>query len=427
MFIPTYEVGGAEVNQEEYITYVDKDLPPPSILGNKQEEEPTAMAGMSLNLQASVDSNATFHILLDPLTNDRIQASGNGDFNVRLTPQGDLLVFGVYTIEEGSYAMNLFGAIKKKFGVREGGTITLNGRPEEAVLDLTAVYEVETSLEPLLSDGASNEALKNAQEVPVEVLINIAGNTEELNIGFDIAVPQEGNSAVGIEVEDQLNQIRQNENELNKQAFGLIALNRFISSNGLFAGGSGGGATEAVTENIDKSLSSLLSQQLSNLSEDYLGVEISVDIQSQNQMGSEMAGFDDRNVGLNLSKSLFNNRLSITVGSNIATGSGANAGGQTSNQVIGDFTVAYKITPNGSMTLRFFRRNEQNQLGMGSSTTERIGASLAHSKSFGSLRELFTSRSRKRKPLKTKSVDDTTTAGERPRGQGNEQSGNKQE
>jgi hypothetical protein len=154
-------------------------------------------------------------------------------------------------------------------------------------------------------------------------------------------------------------------------------------------------------------------------------VEISVDIQSQNKMGGEMAGIDDRNVGLNLSKSLFNDRLSISVGSTIATG-GANTGGQTSNQVIGDFTVAYKITPNGSMTLRFFRRNEQNQLGMGSNTTERIGASLAHSKSFNTIRELFTSRSRKRKPLKTKTVDDATTAGERPRGQGDEQSGNKQ-
>jgi hypothetical protein len=407
---------------------VDKDLPPPSILGNKQEEEPTAMAGMSLNLQASVDSNAVFHILLDPLTNDRIQASGNGDFNVRLTPQGDLLVFGEYVIERGSYAMNLFGAIKKKFGVRSGSTITLNGRPEEAVLDLTAVYEVETSVEPLLGDNAANTDLRSAQEVPVQVLINIDGNTEELNIGFDIAVPEEGNAAINTQIEDQLNQIRQNENELNKQAFGLIALNRFISSNGLFAGGSGGGgATAAVTENIDKSLSSLLSQQLSNLSEDYLGVEISVDIQSQNQMGSEMAGFDDRNVGLNLSKSLFNNRLSITVGSNIATG-GANAGGQSSNQnVIGDFTVAYKITPNGSMTLRFFRRNEQTQLTAASGNTERIGASLAHSKSFNTLRELFSSRSRKRKPLKTKDVDDDTTAGERPRGQGDEQSGNKQE
>jgi hypothetical protein len=95
--------------------------------------------------------------------------------------------------------------------------------------------------------------------------------------------------------------------------------------------------------------------------------------------------------------------------------------------VIGDFTVAYKITPNGSMTLRFFRRNEQNQLTLGSGAAERIGASIAHSKSFSTLKELFTSRSRKRKPLKTKSVDDASTAGERPRGQEGEQVGNKQE
>jgi hypothetical protein len=79
------------------------------------------------------------------------------------------------------------------------------------------------------------------------------------------------------------------------------------------------------------------------------------------------------------------------------------------------------------MTLRFFRRNEQNQLTAASGNTERIGASLAHSKSFNTLKQLFSSRSRKRKPLKTKDVDDDTTAGERPRGQGDEQSGNKQE
>jgi hypothetical protein len=38
--------------------------------------------------------------------------------------------------------------------VREGGTITLNGPPEDAVLDLTAVYEVETSVAELLDDNA---------------------------------------------------------------------------------------------------------------------------------------------------------------------------------------------------------------------------------------------------------------------------------
>jgi hypothetical protein len=89
--------------------------------------------------------------------------------------------------------------------------------------------------------------------------------------------------------------------------------------------------------------------------------------------------------------------------------------------------VSYKITPNGSMTLRFFRRNEQNQMSAGSNATERLGASLAHSKSFNTLKELFTSRSRKRKPLKTKSVDDASTAGERPRDQSDEQVGNKNE
>jgi hypothetical protein len=408
MFLLTYDTGGAEVTQAEFITFVDKDVPPEVQEQMKEEEEnePAGVGGFTLNARVSVTPDAVINILLDPLTNDRIRAAGAGDFDVRMTPQGDLTVFGVYTIEEGAYFMNLFGAIKKQFSVREGGTITLNGPPEDALLDLTAVYEVETSVADLLEDSAPNDELRAAQQrVPVDVLINIKGNTEKLHIGFDIEVEQEGTALTDSRLEARLAQIRQDETELNKQVFGLIAFNRFISSQGFFAGGSEGGSTVgAVTEGVEKSLSSFLSTQLNNLGQDYLGVEISVDVESQNRgLGQDDDPFGNRNLGLNLSKSLFNDRLSVTVGSSFATGNNPNNQAPGGQNIIGDFTVAYKITPNGSMTLRFFRRNEQNQMAtMATGTTERIGASLAHSKSFNTLKQLFTSRSRKRKPLEEK-------------------------
>jgi hypothetical protein len=436
LYLLTYDPGGAEVSQADYVTFVDKDVPP-EVLEQQQEEaenEPAGVGGFSLNARVSVTSDAVLNILLDPLTNDRIRAAGAGDFDVRMTPQGDLTVFGVYTIEEGAYYMNLFNAIKKQFKVREGGTITLNGPPEDAQLDLTAVYELETSVAELLDDNSDNSELRAAQQrVPVGVLINIKGNTEQLNIGFDIEVEQEGTALTDSQFEARLTQIRQDETELNKQVFGLIAFNRFISSEGFFAGGSGGGGTlGAVTENIDKSLSALLSQQLNNLGQDYLGVEISVDVESQRGVGGETGDpFGDRNLGVNLSKSLFNDRISVTVGSSFATGGSGSTQTGGGQNVIGDFTVAYRITPNGSMTMRFFRRSEINQMTQGT-TTDRIGASLAHSKSFNTLKQLFTSRSRKKKPLEEKGATDDVNAEDREAQEEREnrqqdRSGNKEE
>jgi translocation and assembly module TamB len=247
-------------------------------------------------------------------------------------------------------------------------------------------------------------------------------------------VPQEGNSLTDSQLEARLNQIRQDENELNKQVFGLIAFNRFISSEraSLPAVQAAGAPSEPLPKTSTRALSSLLSQQLNNLGQDYLGVEISVDVESQRGVGGETCDpFGDRNLGLNLSKSLFNDRISVTVGSSFATGGSGSTQTGGGQNVIGDFTVAYRITPNGSMTMRFFRRSEINQMTQGT-TTDRIGASLAHSKSFNTLKQLFTSRSRRKKPLEEKGATDDVNAEDREAQEEREnrqqdRSGNKEE
>jgi hypothetical protein len=231
--------------------------------------------------------------------------------------------------------------------------------------------------------------------VPVWAVTKISGNLEGLEVKFDIEVPNSGNSEAS-QLEYRLASIRADESELNKQVFSLIALNKFLpeGSNVLGGGGSGGGTTGAVNSQVDQGISGLLSQQLNNLAQDYLGVQVSVDVESREGTSS----YTDKNVGVNVSKQLFNERLSVSVGGNVGIGGAASTSNNARN-IIGDFTVEYRLLPSGNLNLRFFRRNEQNILLAANRQQERIGFSILHRKNFNRWRYLFISRKRERKRL----------------------------
>jgi hypothetical protein len=383
-----YDKGAAEVERATFITFVGKNsLNAPNDAEQSEEElqqEETAAApsNFSMDIRAEVTSESEVNILLSDASKDNIRALGDGAFNVRMTPQGDLLVFGEYIIDEGSYLLDLLGTVQKRFKVQKGSTITLNGPPDQAQLDITAVYEVETSLAEL---GSEETAI-------VEVLTKISGGLEGLEVKFDLDLAEgyENNYALN----DRLTRIKQDESELNKQAFALIALNRFLDeSNPLAGGGGGGGTVQTVNDQVDKSISGLLSQQLNNLAQDYLGVQVAVNVESSQGTGS----YTDKNVGLNLSKSLFNNRLSVSVGGNVGVGGSASTSNSARN-VIGDFLAEYKLLPSGNLNLRFFRTNPMDQQGL-MDIRERIGFSVMHRKRFNRWKYLFKSRTKERKRL----------------------------
>lgn len=389
LFLVGYNKGAAEVERASYITFVgtdDLNAPNDAEQGDEdetqeQKESSQTPSTFSMDIRAEVAPETEVNILLSDASKDNIRALGNGDFNVRMTPQGDLLVFGDYVIEDGSYLLDLLGTVQKKFDIRKGSTITLNGPPDQAQLNITAVYEVETTLEGL---GIEDRGI-------VQVLIEITGGLEGLDINFDLDVPasEESNYVLN----DQLNQIRQNESELNKQAFALIALNKFLDESNPLGGGSGGGTVQTVNEQVDKSISGLLSNQLNNLAQDYLGVEVAVNVESREGTSS----YTDKNVGLNVSKSLFNDRLSVSVGGNIGVG-GTSSTANSARNVIGDFLAEYKLLPSGNLNLRFFRTNQMDQLG-GMAFRERLGFSIIHRKRFNKWKYLFKSRTKERKRL----------------------------
>jgi translocation and assembly module TamB len=176
-------------------------------------------------------------------------------------------------------------------------------------------------------------------------------------IGFDIVLPEDRNFRVPNDViavvNTRLGQIRQEPNEMNKQVFALLLLNRFVTENPFQSSGAGSTAESFARQSASK----LLAEQLNNLAGNLIeGVDISFDVNSYDDYssGNQMTRTD---LNVNLSKQLLNDRLKVTVGSNFELEGGTNANEQASN-LIGNLSAEYRLSEDGRYMLRAYRKNE---------------------------------------------------------------------
>lgn len=338
-----------------------------ALVSMSTETDSVELSGFVLSTEVKVDPEARFTVVIDPVNGDRLEVAGEGDLKVDQNLQGDLTMQGTFTINSGSYLLNFAKVIKKKFTVRDGSSITWSGDPANAAMDITAVYTVE---EASLADLVP----QTKAEGQANVLLTVGGFLEnpELTFGLEIPNVESLGFAVAESVKARIRQME--ETELYKNVFGLIVLGRFIPQGGGQAADSGGGTGDAVNDQINNSVSQLLTSQLSKLSEDYLGgVEIDVGLEDNQAGGSGVAG---RDIDVALSKELFNDRLTVTVGGTTATGQGSSTGGGFA----GEFQVLYRITENGNLNLKAFQSSERNQLT--NDIQQNAGVSLFYQASF---------------------------------------------
>ena len=336
-----------------------------ALVSTSTETDSVELSGFILSTEVQVDPEAQFTVVIDPVNGDRLEVAGEGDLKVDQNLQGDLTMQGTFTINSGSYLLNFAKVIKKEFTVREGSSITWSGDPNNAAMDMTAVYTVETSLEELNIEA----------EAPVNVLLSIEGYLENPELSFGIEVPdaEDLDALASQALEERIAAMEQDETELYKNVFGLIVLGRFIPQGGGQTADSGGGTAGAVNDQINNSVSQLLTSQLSRLSEDYLGgVEIDVGLE-ENQGGN--SGVAGRDIDVALSKELFDDRLTVTVGGTTAGGQGNSGSG-----FAGEFQVLYRITEDGNLNLKAFQNSERNQLT--GNIQQNAGVSLFYQSSF---------------------------------------------
>ncbi len=338
------------------------------------------ISGVILNLLFELTPQAEIQIIIDPLTGDRLTVKGEANLVVDVSPAGGAQITGTYTVESGNYTFSYQGMMRRQFDVQKGSRIIFSGDPLLAALDITASHTVEaTTYELIAAQSASlseSDITASKRRMPVSVLLKIGGRILEPEISFDIRLPAQTNPVTGIAAR-QLAQIRENPTELNKQVFGLLLFRSFIAEDGSNPDLAAAGQNVAL-----KSVSRLLTNQMNALADRAKGFEINFDLDAYKSKYELDDGSDlVTQVHLDVSKKLLNERLQFTVGGNVHLEAGDDRGALSN--VLGDFTVEYKLTESGRYRVKVFQTGSYDVLNQAS--LYRTGAGLIYRHSFRKL------------------------------------------
>lgn len=347
----------------------------------------THLNGFTVNSVIKVSPEARLNIIIDESTNDRLVCSGSTELSVDMDNTGELEISGDYIIETGKYTMNLFEVVHKEIEVKKGSSVHFFGDPMQGVMNITTIYETKTSTYSLLLDHISSDQTSEVEQakqiIPVQVLIHLRGQFLNPQISFDIVIPKDKVRNPSTLLMSKLNEIRNNQNELYKQVFGLIVLGHFITADEAL--GSNG---VDVTYQLGSGLSGFLTDQLNKLSDSYLGgVQINLDLNNKNDFAK------DRELAVHLSKKFFQDRLRVSVGSYVNLDNHDNNEQNTHQNLIGDITVEYRLNRSGNLNLKFFRKtnntNNLNTSNLTQNTNQINGFSISYHKSFSRLGDIF--------------------------------------
>jgi hypothetical protein len=378
----------AIIDQEGIVQFIDADVAPYN--GQKALKadtvDKTPVKGINLTADLQVDPEAELNVVVDPANGDALKVRGAANLTATMDPSGKISLTGRYEITDGSYNLSVGPLGKKEFKLVKGSTIVWTGDPMSANVNLTALYEVNAAPIDLLNEPDNIPA---KTKLPFQVYLMMKDELLKPTISFRLDLPENERGALSGEVYTRLLQINRDENELNKQVFALLALNRFISNNPFqsLAGGGGGVSTLARS-----SVSKLLTEQLNNLASDLIqGVDINFGVNSSEDYSTgSLEQKTDLEVGL--SKKLLNDRLTVTVGSSFGL-EGPQPQGQSSSNIAGNVNVEYALSADGKYRLRAYRRNQNEGVVEGQIIETGLGFALVVD--YNKFREIFQKRSKR--------------------------------
>ncbi|VXD16426.1 translocation/assembly module TamB domain-containing protein [Marinoscillum sp. 108] len=360
LFIPLSE--SSEITQKDYISFVD--FSDTTNTFNIDEIVKNSISGIRLDFEIDVTPDAYVELIFDIRTGDIIRGRGNGNLKMFLDTNGEFELFGDLSITEGAYNFTIPAlGINKEFTVSAGSTISWYGDPYSGILNLNANYRQLASFDEF--DGTA-DASAVSQKYPVLVVLKLQGEMLSPRIDFEIKL-EDSQSSPTSDVQRALSVMNNNEQELKRQVFSLLILRKFYRQSSFNVGGSDVGGS--LSEFLSNQFSYFISQVDENL-------EVDVDLSSLD--ANAFNTFQ-----LRLSYTFMDGRLRVSGGGAIPS---SGADDPSTNDVIGDWSIRYLLTPDGHFRVKAFSKTEQ----IANDLQRETGVSFQYIKSFDDLRELLT-------------------------------------
>jgi hypothetical protein len=300
--------------------------------------------GLELEFDFDITPDAEVEVILDRNSGHGMKGKGFGSLLFKINTLGKFNMWGDFQAYEGTYNFKYGGLIDKKFIVKKGGSISWEGNPMKAQLNLEAVYKTSANPAVLLENSSFSK------KVPVEVVIGIRGDLTSPEPDFNIDFPTVSNvlkSEIQYKLVDK--DVRQT------QALYLLSSGGFLSPEGV--------SQSDFSSSLFETASNLLGGIIHSDSDK---IDIGFTYTSADRrLGQEADGQFAATIS-----SQINER--ITINGKV----GVPVGGINESAIVGDVEVQYRVNEDGTMNLRLFNReNDINYIGQGVGYTQGMGVS----------------------------------------------------
>ena len=377
----------ASASEYKGIIYVNtpQDDDPLSFIKERQNSSnnrgaAASTSGMLIDIQATVNLTPLLElgVQYNPRTGDEVSISGTGELGVNYNTKSDpqIRIYGEYVAQSGEASHNLQGLKKINFKLKEGSKINFMGDPLQTSFNLTAYHQVRADL-ATLSESFSQDAGTSSTRVPVNALLEISGDLDEMQLDYDVELPEASQ-----DVQQKVKSLINTEEERIRQFGNLVAMNSFYGASSGTQGALFGSdmftnvAAGALTKGLDALFASALNDNWS----------ISTNLQSQN------GSFEDVRMGVDVSTRLLNDKLEVSTNLSYSDSELY----QNQESFIAEFDVRYEIL--SWLKLRAFNKANERYYKL-APTTQGVGIEV--NKEAKTLKELFRFRFFQRKKKQT--------------------------
>lgn len=351
--IPLSDV--ATVGDYSFIKFIEKD----EVAVQEAERVLEDIEGLEMEFDLNITPEAEVEIVTDQKTGSSLKGTGEGTLLMRIDTKDKFEMFGDFVVVTGEYNYKFGGIINKTFNVKPDGRIVWDRDPLDAQLvNMEAVYSLNANPAPLLDNPGYT------RRIPTDVVIRLSEQLLSPKIDFNIEFP--GTTSI---VQSELEYRLQDPQVEEKNAFFLLAQGTFVSDQS-------GINSQAVTGNLIQSGAGMLNQLLSG-------------------------GNDKFNLGLSYEQGIRDasieteNRIGVTVSTRISdrvliNGKvGVPVGGATETVVAGDFELQVLLNEEGTLSAKFFNRENEIQEFLSDRQGYTQGAGLSYEVDFNSFKELM--------------------------------------
>ncbi len=323
------------------------------------------LRGIDMEFDLEITPDAEIKLIFDEKIGDVITGRGSGNINLSIDPLGTFNIYGNYEISSGNYLFTLQNLINKDFRIDKGGTIRWNGDPYDAQINIEALYKLNAVLNDLIQDTSSDSYNKR---YPVELHLHLTEKLFNPRITFNVVVPN-----LDPATESIVTRYLKSEEDINTQVFSLLLARRFSRPRDLQNSPNIASSNNPVGENAAELLSTQVSQWISQISSDF---DLGVNYRPGNQVTRD-------EFEVMVSTSILNDRISIDGNVGVASNS------QSSSNIVGDFNIEYKVSPDGRFRVKAFNKTNNNSLINANNSLYTQGIGVFYRRDFDSWSDLL--------------------------------------